>query len=223
MKFIPAIDLKNNKVVLATSLDRSNYKEIPESLAPSSDPLDFIEYLLSKYHFNTIYLADLDSIDNFYKHSNSIEKILNNFNNIHFLIDNGIQKCSELSQYNSNNYTQIIATESFEEYVNLKHSSIEYILSLDFSDNQVIALNSDYTSLKPKKIICMSLDNIGKKSGPNYNDISISQKQYPGAEIIVSGGIKNNNDIISLKENGFKEVILLTSILENKIDFNSAY
>ena len=69
----------------------------------------------------------------------------------------------------------------------------------------------------------MSLDNIGKKSGPNYNDISISQKQYPGAEIIVSGGIKNNNDIISLKENGFKEVILLTSILENKIDFNSVY
>ena len=223
MKFIPAIDLKNNKVVLATSSKRSDYKEIPKSLAPSSDPLDFIEYLLSKYHFNTIYLADLDSIDNFYKYSSSIEKILNNFNNIHFLLDNGIQKYSELSQYNSKNYTQIIATESFLEYGNLNNSSIEYILSLDFSDNKVIALDSDYTTLKPKKIICMSLDNIGKQCGPNYNDISISQKQYPGVEVIVSGGIKNNNDIVSLKKHGLKEVILLTSILENKINFNLAY
>ena len=97
------------------------------------------------------------------------------------------------------------------------------ILSLDFSNNKVVTLDLDYTLLKPKKIICMSLDNIGKQCGPNYNDISISQKQYPGAEVIVSGGIKNNNDIVSLKEHGLKEVILLTSILENKIDFNLTY
>ena len=69
----------------------------------------------------------------------------------------------------------------------------------------------------------MSLDNIGKQCGPNYNDISVSQKQYPGVEVIVSGGIKNNNDIVSLKKHGLKEVILLTSILENKINFNLAY
>ena len=54
MKFIPAIDLKNNKVVLATSLKRSDYKEISKLWAPSSDPLDFIDYLLTKHHFNTI-------------------------------------------------------------------------------------------------------------------------------------------------------------------------
>jgi len=220
MKFIPAIDLKNNKVVLATGSKRSDYKEIPVSLAPSSNPIDFIEYLLSKHYFNTIYLADLDSIDNFSKHSNCIGKILNNFNNLHFLIDNGIRKYTEIYQYNSNNYTQIIATETFADYKNLKSKNIKYILSLDFTGNDVTAFSSDYTTLKPKKVICMSLDNIGKQCGPNYNNIKISQRQYPDSEIIISGGIKNNNDIISLKKNGFKEVILLTSILKNKINFN---
>ena len=220
MKFIPAIDLKNNKVVLATSSKRSDYKEISKLLAPSSDPLDFIDYLLTKHHFNTIYLADLDSIDNFYRHSKSIEKILRNFNNIHFLIDNGINKCQEFNQYNSDNYTQIIGTESFADYEGLKKSSIKYILSLDLMDNKVIALNSGYNTLKPKQIICMSLDNIGVRCGPNYGDIINTQKLYPSSEIIVSGGIKDNKDIDSLKKNGLKKVILLTSRLENKIDFS---
>ena len=65
MKLIPAIDLKNNKVVTAMQGKKRNYSEISKKLSPSSDPLAFIQYLLSIHHFNTIYLADLDSIVNF--------------------------------------------------------------------------------------------------------------------------------------------------------------
>ena len=37
MKLIPAIDLKNNKVVIPYGNSRSDYKEIPKDKSPTSD------------------------------------------------------------------------------------------------------------------------------------------------------------------------------------------
>ena len=65
MKLIPALDLKNHKIVTSSSGNKREYQEISSKLAPSADPLRFLEYILSLHDFNTIYLADLDSIEEF--------------------------------------------------------------------------------------------------------------------------------------------------------------
>ena len=84
MKLIPAIDLKNNKVVIPYGNSRSDYKEIPKDKSPTSDPIKFIDFLLSIYNFSTIYIADLDSIESFTENNGLINEILCKYNNLKF-------------------------------------------------------------------------------------------------------------------------------------------
>ena len=221
MELIPAIDLKNNKVVLPTGNSRYDYKEISNLLSPSSHPIDFIEYLLSIYDFNTIYLADLDSIDNFNNKNNLISNILKKFIKNNFIIDNGVRKYSQIKLYNFTNYKQIIATETFEEYnLLIKNSFNNYILSLDYRNNNIISKNKDYKLLNPKKVICMNIDSIGKNNGPNYLNINLTKKLYPSSKIVVSGGIRDNKDIKRIKKFNCSEVILLSSIIKKNIIYS---
>ena len=113
MKLIPAIDLKNNKVVFASGGDRNYYKKPSTDLSPTSDPIKFIEYLISLYNFNTIYLADLDSIKKYDAKNYFIDTLLCKYKNINFIIDNGVRDFTHINRFKSKNYTQIIATESF--------------------------------------------------------------------------------------------------------------
>jgi phosphoribosylformimino-5-aminoimidazole carboxamide ribonucleotide (ProFAR) isomerase len=66
----------------------------------------------------------------------------------------------------------------------------------------------------------MNLDNVGGKTGINYNNIRLINNIYPDAEIIISGGIANTVDILEAKENNCSEIILLTAILEKNIIYS---
>lgn len=219
MKLIPAIDLKNNKVVIPYGNSRSDYKEIPKDKSPTSDPLKFIDFLLSIYNFSTIYIADLDSIKSFSENNGLIKEILSKFNNLKFIVDNGVRKFSQIN-FIDNNMTQIIGTETFYEYEKLHKSNFNnFILSLDIKDNNVLCKNSNFNLLSPAKTICMNLDNIGNDYGINRNNIKKIHNLYSNTEIIYSGGIRNHKDLLDLKNFGIDEVILLSSILNKKIDY----
>ena len=222
MKLIPAIDLKDNKVVLASGDNRSNYKPLPTYLSPTSDPIKFIDYLISIHNFNTIYLADLDSIEKYGINCKLIDSILERYKNIRFIIDNGVREFSQINRYKSENYIQIIATESYKDYKSLLNKKFNsYILSLDHSEGKVLSKNKDYMLINPKKVISMSLNNIGLNHGPNKDNLITTKNIYPLSNIIVSGGIRNNNDIEKLKKEEIKEVILLTAILKKNILYNN--
>jgi len=219
MKLIPAIDLKNNKVVIPYGNSRSDYKEIPKDKSPTSDPIKFIDFLLSIYNFSTIYIADLDSIESFKENNGLIKEILCKFNNLKFIVDNGTRKFSQIN-FIDNNMTQIIGTETFVEYEKLHKSNFKnFILSLDIKDGNVLCRNSNYNLLSPTKTICMNLDNIGKYYGINKINIKKIHNLYTNTEIIYSGGIRNHKDVLELKNFGINEVILLSSILDKKIDY----
>ena len=220
MKLIPAIDLKNNKVVISTKGKNREYKPIPADLSPTSDPIEFIEYILSLNDFNTIYLADLDSIANFKVNNDIIENILLEHSNINFMVDNGVRLFSEINQYKNSNFIQVIATETFVEYSKIINNNYnDYILSADFVNGKLYSKNCGYKTIKPNKVIAMDIDNIGKKSGANMNNVKIIKKIYPYSSIILSGGIGSNDDIMTAKANKISEIMLLTALLEDNITY----
>tara|TARA_B100001175_G_scaffold127777_1_gene108715 strand:- start:93 stop:755 length:663 start_codon:yes stop_codon:yes gene_type:complete len=220
MKLIPAIDLKNNKVVISTKGKNREYKLIPADLSPTSDPIEFIEYILSLNDFNTIYLADLDSIANFKVNNDIIENILLEHSNINFMVDNGVRLFSEINQYKNSNFIQVIATETFVEYSKIINNNYnDYILSADFVNGKLYSKNCGYKTIKPNKVIAMDIDNIGKKSGANINNVKKIKKIYPYSSIILSGGIGSNDDIMTAKANKISEIMLLTALLEDNITY----
>ena len=91
---------------------------------------------------------------------------------------------------------------------------------LDFKDEIIITQNDDYKKICPKKVISMNLDNVGGKTGINYNNIGLINNIYPDAEIIISGGVANTEDILEAKVNNYSEIILLTAILEKNIIYS---
>ncbi len=221
MKLIPAIDLKNNKVVIPDSNNRSDYQEISIDKSPSSDPIQFIRYLLSIGNFSTIYLADLDSIDDFKENNILLIEILNNYKHIHFIIDNGVRKLSQFEYIDNYNFTQVIATETFEDYKKLyKISSNNYILSLDIKNKKILSKTDEYLYLKPKKTICMNLDNVGRRKGLNLENIEQCKKIFPKSKIIYSGGVRNQEDLDNLSAMMIDEVILLTYLLNKGVTQN---
>ncbi len=222
MKLIPAIDLKNNKVVLAKNGSRDKYIEIPKNIAPSSTPIAFIKHLLSFHHFSTIYLADLDSINIFNSYGNKINEIISTYKHINFIIDNGVNNYSQINIYEGTNYKQIIGTETYIEYKKLQNNTTtKYILSLDYKNNTILSKNNEYTMLKPIDVICMSIDNIGTLNGPSYKNLESTKKLYPNSNIIASGGLRNMEDLFNLREKGYNDIISLTAILEKKNNYNN--
>lgn len=222
MKLIPALDLKNHKIVTSSSGNKREYQEISSKLAPSADPLRFLEYILSLHDFNTIYLADLDSIEEFKAENFLISEILQEHKDITFIIDNGVRLYSQLDTYKHNNYIQIIATETFKEYqliINEKYNS--YILSVDIINKKIISKNNQYKKLSPEKIILMEIDNIGKKTGINNKNINILRNIFPSSKVMLAGGVSGNKDIFEAKKKEISEIILLTALLENKINYEN--
>ena len=117
-------------------------------------------------------MADLDSIEKYSVNSKLIDSILERYKNIRFIIDNGVREFSQINKYKSENYIQIIATESYKDYKSLLNKKFNsYILSLDYSEGKVLSKNKDYMLINPKKVISMSLNNIGSNHGPNKDNL----------------------------------------------------
>ena len=95
---------------------------------------------------------------------------------------------------------------------------MDYILSADFMNNEILQINAKYKYLKPKKVISMNLDCIGEKKGINIKNLNSLREIYPLSNIVVSGGIRGNEDFHEAIKNGVTEIILLTAILEKNID-----
>ena len=64
MNIIPAIDIKNGKVVKAIQGDRDKYKPINNDSGFSSDPFKFIKEMTKIYRPSTFYIADINSLTN---------------------------------------------------------------------------------------------------------------------------------------------------------------
>src|SRR5438105_4266057 len=62
MRVIPVIDLMAGQVVRAVAGRRSEYRLIQSRLVADAYPSTIAEALVAKYHFDTVYIADLDVI-----------------------------------------------------------------------------------------------------------------------------------------------------------------
>ncbi len=89
MNLILAIDLMDGKVVKAFAGLRFNYKPFIFKNKDFSDPFKLINEVKKKINLKKIYIADLNSIMKLGSNSQLIDKILQNFPAINFLIDCG--------------------------------------------------------------------------------------------------------------------------------------
>ncbi len=217
LKVIPVIDILWGKIVLAYKGKRNNYVELKESTITNNISLKGLIEAFYVKGYDTIYIADLDSI--VYNESKVLGKILSlakEFDSINFLIDMGRRG---LEFKDSKNIEWVIGTEYLKvnEIMRLR----KRVISLDIFENFVmlsqgkIPIKSAALIVKkilPRKILAICLDRVGSLKGPNYDIAYNLTKICEDVEVIIGGGLKELSDMYFLKFIGISGVLVATAL-----------
>ncbi len=221
MKIIPVIDLKDGLVVSAQQGNRESYQPINSSLSKSSKIEDVLKVFLSLYPFETIYIADLNAITNSGNNQYLIDKLISNYTNIEFWIDNGI-KLEDISAFAGLNYKLIIGSESQNNssFQHLNQVLNNIILSLDYFPDQGFKGPDELlenSALWPNNIIIMTLERVGINSGPDFEKLTYFSEKNPSKNIIAAGGIRDEMDLLQLKKLGINHALIASALHSGKL------
>ena len=87
----------------------------------------------------------------------------------------------------------------------------------EVSELPILSFIESYTSKGIKKVISTDIARDGMLTGPSFELYKEILEQFPGLELIASGGIASMKDIHDLNEMGIPGVITGKAIYENKI------
>ncbi len=218
MVIIPVLDILNGHVVHARGGKRVDYQLVQSLLCQDPDPNTVVQSYLSIYPFKTIYLADLDAIENNGNNNQIIIDLHNNFPGLSFWVDAGNNSDNSLSSLKRINF--IIATETGITCRQLSvHNGINpgSILSLDFTsltlkgDGQIL----DTIEIWPHNVIVMSLHRVGTEQGPDMDLLRYVKSIAPKKNLFAAGGIRNQQYLEHIRSIGLSGA-LIASALHNK-------
>ncbi len=206
----------NGIVVHAKQGQRGNYRAIKSKLCQTSEPLSVIDAFLSLNSFQTIYIADLDAIQEKGNNYATISKILRTFPNLRFWVDFGPLQNS--LGFADSNWTPIFGSECLntQSVSKLSHFRKTYILSMDFlqagllGPQELLATTHHW----PEKIIVMSLSHVGSNVGPDLPRLEFFTRKWPNKAFIAAGGIRDQQDLIAIEALGI-DTVLTASALHN--------
>jgi len=229
-RIIPVLDILNSEVVHAKKGERTKYKPLKSKILDSSNPIIAVKKLADKFHFDEIYIADLDSIVKRKPNLELISLILKMVN-IKVILDPGITNYEDIMLFsNFNLFKLIIGIETVENYDVIKDGvkkfgQNEIVLSIDMFQGKLkskldifnpLELMSLLEHLGVKEIILLDLFRVGQKIG-GIPPLYLKIREIFSGDILVGGGIKDFNDILNYKKNNFSGVLIGTAFYDGSI------
>lgn len=230
---IPVIDIMNGYAVHAIKGMRNKYEPLKSNLVDSSSPIDLIKAYFSKFSFSDVYIADLDSIIH-EKLNITLLKSIHQSTALDIMLDAGVRNLYDIIKLKDLGVKIILATETLDslnvvnEAVN-KLGSDKIIVSIDMKNKVIMARNPEIKNhsilsliddLKMRGItdfILLDLAKVGSKCGSFDNEYIEIRKKNPDIKIMIGGGVKNIEDLISIREQEFDGVLIATILHENII------
>ncbi|MHA1338635.1 MAG: HisA/HisF-related TIM barrel protein [Promethearchaeota archaeon] len=230
---IPVIDILNGVAVRANKGNRDKYEPIQNHLCKTSSALELAQSFETQYHFEELYIADLDSI--IYEKINLelLRKVLTN-TSLKVIVDIGIRNMYDFYQIRDIGVSKIIlATETIDSLNVISEAINEVgaenlIVSIDMKAKKLLARSEEVSKysifeiinqvnkMGITQIILLDLLKIGSKSGCYHDIYGKIREEYPDLFIIVGGGVRSINDLIFLKEKGINGA-LIASALHDKL------
>ncbi|MBV8850708.1 MAG: histidine biosynthesis protein [Methylobacteriaceae bacterium] len=213
MEIIPVIDLKGGVVVHAKHGERGSYRPIVSRLASSSAAHDVLSGLLRLHPFKTVYVADLDAIEDEGDHSQLVSELARAHPSIAFWLDAGMKR-----PHDNANIRHVLGSESMKGD---KGDPIDAatILSLDFRGDDFIGPLSllERPAHWPDRVIVMTLARVGSGAGPDLARLT-SIKQHAGARrVYAAGGVRNRSDLEALKDAGMAGVLVASALHDGRL------
>jgi phosphoribosylformimino-5-aminoimidazole carboxamide ribotide isomerase len=222
MQVIPVIDLMQGQVVHARKGMREHYQPIQSSLCKGSDAMDIVAALLYVFPFDSLYIADLDAIQNNGNNFNLINKLHNKFPRLSLWVDAGIADTPSYLAWQARHLGRaVLGTETLRDESLLAtnpSTNNTPVLSLDFHGGQfrgppALLLNPAHW---PQDVIAMTLNRVGSDNGPDFaqltNLLHLASTQSPAKKIYAAGGVRHVADLRQLRDMGVTGVLVASAI-----------
>jgi len=225
MLIVPVIDLCKGIVVHAIKGNREKYQAVDSNLCSSPTPLDVISGFLKVFNFKSIYIADLDALEQHDNHVETIESICNKHPELEIWLDTGSTLIKHyLHNANFNNLRLILSSESlssvavFSSFLN-KYPQHNFILSLDYKMDQLLGPHEllQHKQQWPEDVIVLNLNNVGAKRGHQFPTELDSHELTSKFNTYYGGGIRDLNDIEKLKSLGLTGALVSTALHNQEI------
>jgi len=218
------MDLLNGHVVHAKHGDRAHYQPLQSALTDGSNPLTVAAALLKHYPCQHLYIADLNAIQKLPGHHlEVIKQIAQQHPDVSLWVDAGIANQPTPKLWAGHHFNLILGSENFSSLDNFLEISAmlnkQFILSLDFMPHgyqgpEALIQNSQYW---PEKVILMTLAKVGSQSGTDLKLISQFAQYAEQFELFAAGGVRNLNDLKSLKDMGIKGALVASALHNGQI------
>lgn len=221
MKIIPVMDLIAGQVVHARRGERENYRPVQSTLCPSAAPEAILQALIEYTGGDTVYVADLDGIRFRQPQWALLDQLKKNFGDIKFWLDSGVGTYAEFLEMQSHDFgLPVIGSENLQDAQWISSLAQDaWILSLDFRNNEfmgptVLRMNSN---VWPARVLAMNLARVGSEGGPDFALLRSLQDQAPHCSIVAAGGVRDENDLLSLTQQGIGGALVATALHNGKI------
>ena len=225
MQIIPVLDLSNGRVVHAKKGIRKHYRPIQSSLCPSSHPVEIVHSFLELSCFRTLYIADIDAIEQHGNNADIVKEIHLEWPNLEIWLDTGLPLISNyLKKLKFRLLRIVLSTESMHSASTLNtlknhYKDHRFILSVDYKSKSMLGPQEIMLErgLWPSDVVVLNLDQVGTSSGINFPDIACQQTLFDTHNIYYGGGIRNHADLLQLKNLGAAGALLSTALHEKTI------
>ena len=230
MKVFPAVDLFEGKVVRLVKGDPKNkvvYSDDPVSIAKQWE----------REGADALHIVDLDATLTHGSNANIVKKIIENVS-ISVQVAGGIRSLDMAASLLENVDRIVLGTLAYKD-----SASVEKLVKEFGSDRIVVAIDQMngnvmidgwrrssgmnvfeaigmFKQLGTKYFLLTSIDRDGTLLGPDIDTLS-KACCVENVNIIASGGISSNTDIMKVKEAGAYAVILGKALYDGKIDIRS--
>jgi phosphoribosylformimino-5-aminoimidazole carboxamide ribotide isomerase len=203
---------------------------ITSLLTKSSKPIDIVKAFMDFYPFKTLYIADLNAIQQVENtsnnHLNIISQIKHTFPDLKLWIDAGVNTSSKAKTWTTFHAQLVLGSESFQtldQYQSVvQQLSCPFTLSLDFLPQGYTGPKDllQHTEYWPKDIIVMTLAKVGANIGADLQALKQVMAKTKQHHFYAAGGIRNIKDLLHLKQLGINGALLATSLHHQQITAN---
>ncbi len=217
MRVIPVIDILNSVVVRGVAGQRAEYRPIESCLCDSAEPLAVANAFRNEFGLSTLYVADLDAIQNAEPNFETYEALL--ADGFELLIDAGLRSTFDAETLLMAGASKIIVgLETWPSLATLemmlqKFGPERVIFSLDLKNGRPIRKLDDVLSDDPidigcaviecgvRELIVLDLAAVGVASGPTTLEICQELQDFARKlKLITGGGIRSSADLATLRE-----------------------
>ncbi|PKO99576.1 MAG: 1-(5-phosphoribosyl)-5-[(5-phosphoribosylamino)methylideneamino]imidazole-4-carboxamide isomerase [Bacteroidetes bacterium HGW-Bacteroidetes-8] len=227
---IPAID------IIAGECVRLSMGDYSKKIVYSTDPIE-VAMNFQRFGFERLHLVDLEGARGESPVNLNVLERVSKGCTMEIQFGGGVKSLESATEVFSAGASRVIcgsiAVENpslFKEMLKI-FGSERLILGVDIrdgkiaikgwkkeSDSDLFEIISNYAKIGVSQLICTDISKDGMLCGPAFDIYSSLKREFPGIELIASGGVSSLQDIVKLKECGADGVIVGKALYENRVD-----